>query len=136
MKIAVIYRSMTGHSKKIAKAVSAALGTEALDIKKKPVLEGVDLVFIAGGIYGGKSLNGMIDYIKTLSPSNAKSAVLLTSSASDKTGQNEVREILTLSGISVSEKEYRCKGGFLLFKFGHPDKNEIAAAAEFAKTFL
>ena len=56
MNTAVLFRSMTGHSKKIANAVAAELGVEALNIKNKPVLQNIDLLFIAGGIYSGKSL--------------------------------------------------------------------------------
>ncbi len=133
MNIAVIYRSMTGHSKKLARAAAEALGTEALDIKRKPVLKDVDLLFVAGGVYGGKSLNGMTDYIKTLDASGVKRAALITSSASDKHGQDDVRAILTGNGVEVEAEEYRCYGNFLFVKLGRPNKTEIAGAAEFVK---
>jgi len=41
-KVSVLYRSMTGHSKKIAKAIAFGLGVTAYDVKKKPQLEKVD----------------------------------------------------------------------------------------------
>lgn len=135
MNIAVLYRSMTGHSKKIATAVAAELGVAAQNIKTKPGLENIDLLFIIGGIYSGKSLPDMIEYIKTLTPSAVKKAVIMTSSASDKK-QDEVRGILSANGIEVATEEYLCKGGFLFLKFGHPNKKEIADAAVFAKKFI
>lgn len=136
MKTALIFRSMTGHSKKIAKAISSETGIEAQDIKSKPELNNVDLLFIAGGIYSGKSLPEAVEYIKKLTPAQVKKAVLITSSTSDKKGQDELRQILTSNGIEVASEEYRCRGNFLFIKLGHPDKKEIAGAVEFVKNFL
>ena len=134
MKYAVLYRSMTGHSKKIAKAIGAELGVEPLNIKKKPQLDDIDIAFVIGGIYSGKSLPDMIEYIKTLTPQTIKQVALITSSVSDKTGQSEIRTILESNGIKIVD-EYRCRGNFLFIKMGHPNKKEIAGAVEFAKRF-
>lgn len=136
MKIAVVYRSMTGHSKKLAAAVAAGLNLTAQDIKQKPELNDIDLLFIVGGIYSGKSLPEMTEYVKTLTPDKVKKAVLLTSSATDKTGQDEARQILSGNNIEVAEEEYRCRGNFLFIKLGHPNKSEIAEAVNFAKKFV
>lgn len=136
MNIAIIFRSMTGHSKKIARAIAAELNLVAQNIKAKPDLSDIDLLFIVGGIYSGKSLPDTIEYLKTLTSNNIKKAVLLTSSTSDKSGQEEVRQILSANNIEVSPKEYRCRGNFLFMKLGHPNKSEIAKAVSFAKEFL
>lgn len=136
MKTAVLYRSMTGHSKKIAKAIAAGLGVSAQNIKLKPELNNVDLVFIVGGIYSGKSLPETTGYLKTLNSGNIKKAVLVTSSVSDKCGQDELRRILVSNNIEVALEEYRCRGNFLFIKLGHPNKKEIEEAVAFAKTFL
>lgn len=136
MNIAVIYRSMTGHSKKIAKAVAAEVGVTAQDIKSKPLLNDIDLLYVVGGIYSGNSLPDNLEYMKTLTSATVKKAVLITSSVADKKGQDEVRQILVSNGIDVAEEEYRCRGGFLFMKIGHPDKKEIAGAVEFARKFL
>ena len=136
MKIAVLYRSMTGHSKKIANAISKELHIEAQNIKTKPELKKADLVFFVGGIYSGKSLPDMLDYIKTLNACAVKKAVLITSSASDKKGQDEVRSILMSNKIEVEQKEYRCRGNFLFVKMGRPNKSEIESAVNFAKDII
>lgn len=136
MNIEVIYRSFTGHSKKIAGVIAKELEITAKNIKTKPVLSDVDLLFIVGGIYSGKSLPDTAEYIKTLTPAAVKKAVLITSSASDKKGQDEIREILVSGGIEVAAEEYRCHGNFLFIKMCHPNKKEIAGAVEFAKSFL
>ena len=133
MKTAVIYRSMTGHSKKIARAIGAELGVEAQKVKKKkPQLAGVDLAFLVGGIYSGKSLPQMLDFANTLTPAMVARVALVTSSAMDKVGQDQVRAILTANQIPVID-EYRCRGNFLLYKMGHPNKKEIAGAVAFAR---
>jgi len=136
MKIAIIYRSMTGHSKKIAKAISKELNVEAQNIKSKPELKAIDLAFIIGGIYSGKSLSDMLDYVKSLNNSSVKKAALVTSSVSDKTGQDEVRSVLESNNIEVEKNEYRCRGNFLFIKMGRPNKSEIEGAVNFAKDIV
>lgn len=130
--VAVVYRSMTGHSKKIAKAIASEFFVEALDIKSKPELSNVDLLFLIGAIYGGKSANETIEFVKALNTSLVKKAVLITSSTSNKTGHDEVRQILTDSKIEVAG-ECRLTGNFLFLKIGHPNKKEIDGAIEFCK---
>ena len=132
MKLAVFYRSMTGHSKKIARAIGAELGVVPLNVKKKPQLDSVDLAFLVGGIYSGKSLPEMLNFAKTLTPAMVARVALVTSSTFDKTGQDEVRAILTANQIAVID-EYRCRGNFLFLKMGRPNKKEIAGAVEFAR---
>lgn len=134
MKTAILYRSMTGHSKKIAKAIGEALSVMPLDIKQKPILKDVDLAFVVGGIYSDKSLPDMIDFITTLS--GVKEVALITSSMTDKVGQDELRVLLEKNNISVLKEEYRCLGNFLFMKMGHPNKSEIAGAVDFAKKIL
>lgn len=132
MKTAIIYRSVTGHSKKIAQAVASELKIEAQNIKSKPKLQG-DLLFIVGGIYAGKSHSDSLEFIKTLNSNDFKKVALITSSASNKKGQDEVRSILQNNGIEVLQEEYHCRGNFLFIGMFHPNKKEIAGAVEFAK---
>jgi len=124
---------MTGHSKKIAKAIAGAFGVEPLNVKENHLIKNVDLLFIVGGIYSGKSLPEMLSFVETLDKTDIKQAVLITSSLLDKNGQDEVRAILESKGIKVAEKEFRCLGNFLVCKMGHPNKKEVADAVEFAK---
>ena len=136
MNIAVVFRSMTGHSKKIAKAIASELQVEVQNIKSKPTLTGVDLLFLVGGIYSGESLSDTLEYAKTLSGAEVKNAVLITSSTSNKKGQDGVRKILESNGVIVDGEEYRCFGNFLFVKIGRPNKKEIATAVEFAKRMV
>lgn len=128
----VIYATMTKHSKKLAEAIGKALQAEVLNVKEKPVLGKTELLFIVGGIYGGQSMPEMLEYVKTLDSETVKSAALISSSVSNKTGQDGVRSILEDKGIKVVG-EYRCLGGFLVVKLGHPNKSEVSGAVDFAK---
>ena len=128
----IIYATMTKHSKKLAEAIGKALQVEVLNVKEKPILGKTELLFIIGGIYGGQSMPEMLEYVKTLDSETVKSAALISSSASNKTGQDGLRSILEEKGIKVVG-EYRCLGGFLVVKLGHPNKSEVSGAVDFAK---
>lgn len=133
MKHIVIYATMTGHSKKIANAIASDLGCKAVNIKENPVLEPVDVLYVVGGVYGGQSLPDLIKYLENMDGSIAKKAVIITSSASVVAKQEQARSILEQKGIEVLEEEYTCKGAFLIMGLGHPNKEEIKKAVEFAK---
>jgi menaquinone-dependent protoporphyrinogen IX oxidase len=79
MKTSIIYATRTGHSKKIAEAIARSLSIQALDIKDFPVIAETDLLFIVGGIYGGKSSPQLLEYLKNLVPEKIGKAVLITS---------------------------------------------------------
>lgn len=133
MKTGVLFYSMTGHSKKIALAISKALQVDVFNAIEKPTLNDFDLLFIVGGIYGGKSHDNLINFLKALNNKNVKKVVLITSSCGGKGTQNDVRSLLKANNIEVIEEEYVCLGSFLFFKMGHPNKQEIANAVEFAR---
>lgn len=133
MNMQLIYATKTGHSKKIAQAIGAELGIEATDVKDHPKLDDVDLLFIVGGIYGGKSLPEMIDFINTLDGKQVKKAVLITSCVSKKMGQTDIRKTLSEKNIPVMIEEFICQGNFLVFGMGHPNKSDIDDAVLFAK---
>lgn len=136
MKVAIVYYSKTGHSKKIATAISESLDIEAYDIKNNPALGQVDLLFIVGAIYGGKSSPELIAYAKNLDSTTVKKVVLITSCLSNILTQDSIREILEQKHIEVSFDEFLCKGNFLFFGWGHPNASEINDAILFAKKYI
>ncbi|MDD2238858.1 MAG: flavodoxin domain-containing protein [Bacilli bacterium] len=135
MKISIIYYSMTGHSKKMANAISKELNVSSENIKTNPKLEDVDLLYIISGIYGDKSSPVLIEYVKELTKRNAKKAALITSSGSGTTKPIEVREILENNGIMVLKDEFLYSGGFMFFG-GHPNKKDIMNATNFVRETL
>lgn len=136
MKTEVIYLSKTGHSRKIARAIAAELHRPPGDINGNPRLSDVDLLFIVGGIYGGVSAPKMLEYAENLKNVYVKKVALVTSCAGANTKQDQVRTILEKNGITVMPEEFVCRGGFLFFHLGHPDKKEVANAVAFAKKMV
>lgn len=134
MKISVVYYSMTGHSKKIAEKISKEFEVSALNIKENPELEKSDLLFIVGGVYGGQSLPEMIEYVKKISSDKVKNVALITSCASKESKQDGIKSILNENGINVIQDEFVCQGSFMFFiGFGHPNKDDINGAINYAK---
>lgn len=132
MNVKVVYATKTKHSKKLAEAIASKLQIKAQNISEHPVLEDVDLLFIAGGIYAGESLPEMISFVKELDNSKVKNVVLITSCTSKTTGQATVRKILNEKNIDVMD-EFICQGSFLFFGFGHPNRADIHDAVEFSR---
>ncbi|WKY47810.1 flavodoxin family protein [Eubacteriaceae bacterium ES3] len=129
---AIIYSTKTGKSKKIARQIGEALNIVPTDIKECPVYSGMDLLFVVSGIYGGKSAPELLDYLRKLDMSMFKRAAILTSCASGKKGQDEVRELLSAKGITVID-EFICRGNFLFVSIGHPNKADLDAAVQFSR---
>lgn len=132
MNCAVIYSTMTGHSKKLANSVAGALGVSAENIKESKDIK-TDLLFLVFGIYSGVISPEMQKLISEISAENAKNVCLIMSSCSQNFSKVTVKETLKDRGINVLDEQFSCLGGFLLMKMGHPNKSEIADAVDFAK---
>ena len=131
MKTNIVYSTMTGHSKKVAKAIGNELGIDIINIKSNYQLNDVDLLYIVSGIYGDKSSPNLIEYVKTLNKDQISNVILITLSGAKTTKATEVRELLDNNGIKVLE-EFVCPGGFLCFG-GHPNKEDITNVINFIK---
>lgn len=133
MSIIVAYHTKTGHSRKLAKAVAADIGADALDIRQwTPGLK-ADTLLLFGGIYGGRSDAPMLAFARALSPRDVRRAVLMTSCASGRDRQDGVRDALTRAGVTVEAEEFVCPGGFLVFRMGRPNARDFREAVAFAR---
>jgi len=130
-RIDVVYATKTKHSKKLAEAVAAALGVPAQNVMDQPKIGETDLMFIVGGLYGNESLPEMLDFVSGLDSGIIKNAALITNSLANAKGQDSVRSRLQGKGIPVVE-EFRCVGGLLFLRAGHPNKAEVQQAVDFA----
>lgn len=127
---AIVYATLTGHSKNIAGAMGQALGIRAENAAARPVLGNIDLLFIVGGIYGGNSLPALLNFVKTVDAQSVKKAALVTSSARGQK-QDRIRELLQNKGVEVLD-EFNCPGSFLCLSFGHPNEMDLQQAVDFA----
>lgn len=130
--IAVVYASRTRHSKKLAAAIGEGLGVTPLKASEALRLEGLDLLFLVGGIYGGTCHPALLELAGRLSPQQVAKSALVTSSTSQAHGQKDVQALLEKQSIPVLE-EYMCYGNFFWMQKGHPNQEELTAAAAFAK---
>lgn len=132
-QIGVVYATKTGHSQKLAEAIGRVLQVKAENIAASPTPRSTELLFIVGGIYAGKSLPELINYVERLSVDLVKKAVLITSSVStSRRSQSDIRRILKERGVEILE-EITCPGSFLFLKLGHPNNAEIKKVEERAK---
>ena len=131
-KTGIVYATRTKHSLKLAEAIGSALNSKPEDIDSAPRFSDLDVLFIVGGIYGGESMPELVEYVRSLDPSVAKSVALVTNCASGRQRQGTVRSILEGNGIAVID-EFVCKGAILFVALRHPDKKDLANAVDFAK---
>ena len=69
MNAVVSYYSKTGHSKKIAGAIANQLKIPMTDLRNELPLnneEALDILFILGGLYGGKSAPEMLEAVRRI----------------------------------------------------------------------
>lgn len=130
--ICIVYATMTNHSKKLAQAIGQALHVNVENVKKNPILNDVDLLFIVGGIYSDESLPDLVAFVNQINGQQVKRAVLVTSCASKKKGQDSIRAILNDKGIAVVD-EVICQGSFLVMGLGHPNQRDIEQVVRFAR---
>jgi flavodoxin len=137
MKIAVIYFSRGGNTRKIAEAMAEELGVIAVDVKKEqPDVSDADLLVVGSGTYGSKPGIEMVAYLESLKPVEGKKAACFSSCASGDASRTlqAMKDILSQKGYSNVDC-FSCLGKWLmgLSRRGHPSDEEIAEAREFAK---
>ena len=133
MKCAVRYYTKTGNTKKLAEAIAAALGVEALPISE-PVDEPVDLLFLGNSYYAFTIDPEVRAFIRSLDKDKVGRLVNFGSAAMLNSTWKKVKAEADKVGIPMHEKEFHCRGEFKGLHKGKPDADDCAAAAAFAKT--
>jgi len=97
-------------------------------------LNGVDLLFVGGGVYAGSLHKTLNQALASLTPEQA-SGVAFFCTALTPVAQTEdkLRKAVKDSSIAISEKVFQCPGKFLCFKRGKPEDNDLSQAEAFAK---
>ena len=133
MKIAVRYYTKTGNTKKLAEAVAAAVGAEALPISI-PVNEPVDILFLGNSFYAFTIDPEVKNFIRSLDSSKVSKIVNFGSAAMLNSTWKKVKTEADKAGIAMDEREFHCKGEFKGIHKGRPNAEDLKAAAEFAKS--
>ena len=135
MKVAVRYYTKTGHTKKLAEAVAGAVGAEALPIST-PVSEPVDILFLGNSYYAFSIDPEVRTFIRTLDRNKVGRIVNFGSAAMLNSTWKKVKAEAYKVGIAMDQREFHCRGEFKAFHKGRPNEEDLAAAAEFAKSIV
>ncbi|MBP5609209.1 MAG: flavodoxin [Lachnospiraceae bacterium] len=131
MKAAVRYYTKTGNTKKLAEAIAAEIGAEALPISE-PVDEKADILFLGNSYYAFNIDPEVRDFVRGLDKEKVGCIVNFGSAAMLNSTYKKVKAEADKAGIPMSEKEFHCKGEFKGLHKGRPNDEDLKAAAAFA----
>jgi flavodoxin len=131
MKTAVRYYTKTGNTKRLAEAVAAAVGAEALPVSE-PVEEPVDVLFLGNSYYAFNIDPEVRDFIRSLSPDKVGRIVNFGSAAMLNSTWKKVKAEADRAGVVMDEREFHCRGEFRGLHKGRPNGADLAQAAAFA----
>ena len=132
MKIAVRYYTKTGNTKRLAEAIAAAVGAEALPIST-PVAEPVDILFLGNSYYAFSIDPEVRSFLQTLDKGKVGRIVNFGSAAMLNSTWKKVKAEADKRGIPMDQREFHCKGEFKGVHKGRPNDEDLKAAAAFAK---
>lgn len=135
MKIAVRYYTKTGNTKRLAEAVAAAAGVEALPISA-PVEENTDILFLGNSYYAFNIDPEVRNFIRSLDKSKVGKIVNFGSAAMMNSTWKKVKAEADKAGIPMDEREFHCKGEFKGVHKGRPNEADLKAAADFARSVI
>jgi flavodoxin len=137
-KIYVVYASLTGNTRKVAKAIAEAVGGTPVDVRREPLPKAQpgDMIFVGDGVYWGRPSRPLRRALRSWAlPKGIKAAVFGTFGGKPRQIEALAR-ILTEKGAQVVDK-FSCRGRdwFLLGLLGRgrPSAEDLKAAREFAK---
>ncbi len=131
MNIAVRYYTRSGNTKKLAEAVAAAVGVEALDVTAA-LTEKADILFLGCSYYAFDVDEAVKQFIAE-NGENIGKIVCVGTSAMMKSMKKPVAKVADSVGVAVAEEEFHCRGQFMKVHKGRPNADDLAKAAAFAK---
>ena len=135
MKIAVRYYTKTRNTKRLAEAVAAAAGVEALPIST-PVTDPVDVLFLGNSYYAFSIDPEVRSFIRSLDKTKVGKIVNFGSAAMLNSTWKKVKQEADKAGIPLDDREFHCKGEFKGVHKGRPNAEDLEAAADFAKGII
>lgn len=134
MKVAIRYYTRGGNTKKLADAISKAIGVEA-KTTAEPLTEDVDILFLGSSVYAYGVDDEVKQFISGIHVKVGK-VVGFSTAALIKSTHKQVAKLLAAKNIPFAEGEFACKGSFAMLHKGKPDEADCKAAAEFAKKII
>ena len=132
MTIAIRYftRSKKGNTKKLADAVSAALGIPALDVSDD-LPEKVDRLILINAMYAA-DIDAEVKAFLIRNKDKIGELVNMNTSASGASTLKAVKKAADAQGIPVSDREFHCAASWIFINKGLPNEDDLKRAGEFA----
>lgn len=132
MKIAIRYftKSKKGNTKKLADAVSKALGIEALDVFNN-LAEKTDRLFLINAMYAA-NIDQEVAHFLERNKDKIGEIINMNTSASGSSTLKAVKKVADSLGIPVSEKEFHCAASWVFINKGLPTEEDFKRAEKFA----
>ena len=136
MNIAIRYftRSKKGNTKKLADAVSAATGADAIDVSVD-LAEKVDRLFLINAMYAA-NIDQEVKAFLERNRDNIGEVVNLNTAATGKSTWKMVKKETDRLGIALSDKEFHCAASWTFINKGLPSDADFERAKEFAKSMI
>ena len=134
MKIAIRYYTKTGNTKKLAEALSEAVGVEALTVDT-PLTEDIDILFLGSAVYAAGVDSKIKEFIESINV-NVGKIVNFSSAALIESTYKQVKKIAEDNGLTMAEEEFHCRGAFKFVHRGHPNDKDVNNLVEFAKKIV
>ena len=134
MNIAIRYYTKTGNTKKLAEALSEAVGVEALTIDS-PLTEDVVILFLGSAVYAAGVDSEIKKFIESINV-NVGKIVNFSSAALIESTYKQVKKIAEDNNITMAEEEFHCRGAFKFVHRGHPNDEDVNNLVEFAKKIV
>ncbi len=130
MSVAVRYYSRSGNTKALADAIAEAASVKAVSVDEPgaALADPVDVLFIGGALYAYGLDKHLKEYISRLKKTDAKKAVIFSTSWISKHSVALIRKGLEEAGIPV-EEEY-------LYAKNHPDVATLKRVGDFVAKFV
>ena len=136
MNVAIRFftRSKKGNTKKLADAVSSAIGVEAADVNFD-LQEKVDRLFLINAMYAADIDKEIKEFLKR-NKNNIGEIVNMNTAATGASTLKAVKKEADKLGISLSEKEFHCAASWIFINKGLPSEDDYNKAKEFAKSMI
>ena len=136
MKTAIRFftRSKKGNTKKLADAVSEAIGVEASDVFVD-LTEKVDRLFLINAMYAA-DIDKEVKQFLSRNKDKIGEVVNMNTAATGASTWNAVKKSTDELGIALSDKKFHCKASWIFINKGLPSEDDYAKAKEFAKALI
>ncbi len=127
-------KSKKGNTKKLADAVSEAIGAEAIDVSVD-LSEKVDRLFLINAMYAANIDNEVKEFLSR-NKDNIGEVINMNTSASGASTWKAVKKVTDKLSIKLSDREFHCAASWIFINKGLPSDEDYARAKEFAVSMI